>query len=164
MLGIFERCGNKDIKREMAVSLGDDRGYPLEIPVGRLIEELKAWRGDFHIETDLKMPMSTQDKAQGIIEVENFKKAGLYGTQYGSIEQIQSTINAIYRLAVLRDVDDIYTKQLLIQEAEQVLAGFQAQAQQQQVVEATQEGVSNEEGAQELAPQSVLAEANIDEA
>lgn len=165
MVAIYYKHGNKHTKRKLSISLGGDTDESIEIEMKVALLEVAEWTGSFKVETDLKLAVSTQDRANALFEIENFKRNALYGVQFTSLEQIQSSINAVYKLAVLRDLDDVFSKKALVQEAEMILQGQQpppVQEAQPTNEGVTNEGVTNEEVAGELAPQSFLADAGID--
>lgn len=154
---------SKGDKRIMKIALTDGDDELLEVDMGIVLAVAKDWTGDFETETELKMPMSTQDKANAIREVEGFKTEVLYGKRFVSIEQIESGIEGIYAFASLRELDHIYSKSAITKEAEQILVSLQPpEAEQITEGEEVTEGAVNQDVSAELAPQTMLAEAGVE--
>ncbi len=148
--------------REFKVLVDESAGSEVGLSISEVLDEIKDWRGCFSTETDLKMPQSTQDKVQAISEMETAIANVFYGRQFKTSEEIELEIDGLIKRAVLRDLDDVYTRAKLIKKAEIILTGGGEPSVQPPVDNpAPPKNPANEDIATELAPNSFLAEAGM---
>jgi len=144
---------------EREINFTDDAGVEGNLAFNIALMELKEWTGTFIVETDLKMPMSTQDKAQAINEINALLINQAYSIPFKSMDEVELRIATIEAMAGMRDLDNIFTKPKISRVFELVLEG-----QEQAIVDAQApqvEGEPDQTVEQELAPQAALAEAGL---
>ena len=145
--------------RIINIAITEDDYVPLSI--GRALQVFKEFEGYFDTDTDLRMPTSTVDKANAMTEMEQLVYSTFYGRPFTSAEEISVEIQALAYRARLRDIDDVYTVAALEKKANLVLQGRQQPPQQGTSPDGslTATNPANEDVAQELSPNTALAEA-----
>ncbi len=134
----------------------------LQITLGETLGELKDWDGSFVTETDLKMPVSTQDKRQSINEMEAAIANVFYGRPFTSVKEIELEIDSLVQRAILNDLDDTYTRKKFITKAQRMIESREAQQQQMMPQEQEIKGEQvNEDVSRELSPNAFLSEAGL---
>ena len=150
---------NWKMSDEREIKFTDDAGTEGKLAFNIALLELKEWTGTFIVETDLKMPMSTQDKAQAINEINQLLISMAYTIPFSSMDEVELRIATVEAMAGMRDLDHVFTKPKISKVFELVLAGQQQQ--QVNVQPPTVEGTEEVSIEQELAPQAMLAEAGL---
>jgi hypothetical protein len=125
------------------------------------LEIAREWRGSFETEVDLKMPVSTQDKAQAINEMEVSLANVFYARPFSSVDEIRIEIDALHKKAIMRELDDVYALDKLIQKAELIIAARQTAPEAMSAVPEVNQGQVNQDVARELSPQTELAQAGL---
>jgi len=134
--------------------------------MGTALASIKDWSGRFYTESDLRMPMSTQDKAQSLLEVGQVFQNLFYNIPFASVEELDLDISGFLELVSLRDLDHVYPRHKLIEKAQKILEarnqGQPVGEGEQPPEEAAQEtpGVV-EDVKRELAPATVLAQGGV---
>lgn len=133
-----------------------------EIGFGELLGLIKGSQFDFMVDTDLRMPVSTVDKATALDELNAEINNVFYARPFTSAEEIELEIDLLHEKASMRDLDHIFTKQKLKQKASLILQARQ-ELTPQQPVEGQGQALP-EDVQRELSPNSFLAEANLEPA
>jgi hypothetical protein len=155
---------DSDDKRLIRFDLDETGDVQEELPMGLVLTALKDISFEFTAEVDIRVPMSTQDKDSAMKEMEGSVQNLFYSIPYQSTDEISMEIDGLYNRAVFRELDHIYTKKKLMEKAQLILdARTQATVEAQAVEGGGQQGPANEDIARELAPQSFLKEANLDQ-
>lgn len=155
-----------DDSRLVKFDITEDGTISEAIPMGELLILLKEMTFDFDVETDIRIPMSTQDKDQAMQEMENSVRLLFYNTPFQSVEEIMPEIEALYARAVFRNMDNIYTKKRLVDKANIIINARTQAIAPEQNTSSPQEGQPIEKQLsqdikKELAPQTFLSQANL---
>lgn len=159
----------KSDKRIVDVFISEEEIESVPLPLSDALDVIKEYDGAFETDVDIKIPLSSSDKAQAMIEMEQGVQNLFYNIPFQSIEEIDVDIDSLVKRAALRGLDDIYTKAKLIKKAQDIIKSRQ---QQQEALQAEAVGIEQEDAAvpqgndvnrdvaAELSPNKLLAEAN----
>lgn len=162
-----------DDKRDVKVQVDDETGYSVSISLDEMLLSIQEWDGNFETDVDLKMPLSTGDKSDAIVQLEAQKQNIFYGKRFSSLDEIIDEIDLLIQRAVMAGLEELYKKPVLIKKAQAILNARNGAAIGNAMPAAAFGGGGmgssgktgfdnvNKDVSQELAPQTMLAESGM---
>lgn len=111
-IALAQRFWKSNDETEINLSITTTNGVQedLPIPFKALLELLKEWDGKFIADTDVKSPMTEQERSQGIDEINAQLSNILNATNFTTKEQIKPTVDLLFEKIVLRELDNVVSR------------------------------------------------------
>jgi hypothetical protein len=121
-IALLKEYGSTKDKREIIVRVaGQKSEEQFTFSVGEVLAVLTDWDGWFVAYTDIKTPMTTQERRQAVATTIARLTEFLQGMNFTTMEQAEPLIDAIYEEVVMNEQEQIITKQKLIAMAQSLI-------------------------------------------
>lgn len=161
-VALASKFWNKTDKRLISVAVDESGEDEVSVGVGEAVLSIREWSGSFETDVDLKMPLSTADKASALNELSAAFNNLFYAVPWTTVEEIEQDIDILVKRADLKEMGDLFSKPRMLAKARKVLESRQPPEPPQPEEVAELAGAEqNVDVRRELAPQTALKEAGI---